>query len=61
MVPLDCNGFIYFLGSKETSAIKRLAKENTDKKGILKSFKAEKNKKMNNRQRNRRKKKKTAN
>ena len=55
------NGHIYdflLLGSKEESAIRRLAKENTDKKLSLKSFKAEKNNKSINKIKNRRKKKK---
>ena len=58
---MAANALIYvflLLGSKEESAIKRLAKENTDKKLSLKSFKAEKNKKSINKINNRRKKKK---
>ena len=46
------------LGTKEESAIKRLAKENTAKKQSLKSFKVEKNRKTINKNNNRRKKKK---
>ena len=61
---MAANGHIYvflLLGSKEESAIKRLAKENTDKKLSLKSFKAEKNKKSINKIKNRRKKKNKSN
>ena len=50
--------YFVLLGSKEESAIKRLAKENTDKKQSLKIFKAEKNRKTMKKNHNRRKKKK---